>query len=713
MQSETDVFPSQEIPYRGNAITYTAEYNDLGYLVSSSNTGLEPCKFLPNPYGEYERYCDTTFKYTNDYEYNFINGQLIKNISNYQTSFDNSENINTITYSYDTLKNIVKKVEGNDTYVYQYDNQINPYLLKTISKNGEDYANYNYLPSGEVSSFEKGNNTFDINYTSTMKVKNIVNNLNNIITSYGYDLNNVLTSKATTLNDKQTSEVIYFANMMINKNTGQISIPYNNELLNIDENGEVENLSASFNSFSGGSSYKFKIPVNTNNISNASNLANFQTYTSFGSKDNQHSIKSIYNLDSWNPISFANIERDYQNQLTNADSGLQYLGGNRLYDPEIGRFLQKDPLGHEYTYAGNNPISYNDVSGLIKKYKDDDGTHSKHKNCGPGDFSFICGPERKERQDKLTAQFVRSMILGQGMADLELVADLGVEMVGSVTAGLTGEGAEATIVVMNHYAFGDSWNDATKHAAENEAVLGPAFKAYYAYSEGKYIEGTMYAMSELMLFTGLGFESGILMRSTDMIIEEEIDAAVAEEIENEGTISEERRTEIKEDVKAKYKGKTKYKFRDHLRGSLKEWAYYNYISGRGGNPYIDTSSWKSYFETLGIIYATNLAATALEGVPYFEETAIQRVGQKMYDYTTYQLPVLIYDGPEKYGIAIGTGIGTSYALSWARWRFSKVCNPFLMRFAVKLGVSETIYQSGLSNNINSIAPWSYDMYANN
>uniref|UniRef100_UPI000AC19CAF RHS repeat-associated core domain-containing protein n=1 Tax=Thauera butanivorans TaxID=86174 RepID=UPI000AC19CAF len=59
-------------------------------------------------------------------------------------------------------------------------------------------------------------------------------------------------------------------------------------------------------------------------------------------------------------------------------TGQQYLGGlnlyyykARFYSPSLGRFLQTDPIGTRddlnlYAYVGNNPVNFNDPTGLVK-----------------------------------------------------------------------------------------------------------------------------------------------------------------------------------------------------------------------------------------------------------------------------------------------------------------------------------------------------------
>jgi RHS repeat-associated protein len=57
----------------------------------------------------------------------------------------------------------------------------------------------------------------------------------------------------------------------------------------------------------------------------------------------------------------------YDGELENWDTGLVYLQA-RVYDPSISQFLTRDPLdaqtGQAYEYAGDNPVNFEDPSGL-------------------------------------------------------------------------------------------------------------------------------------------------------------------------------------------------------------------------------------------------------------------------------------------------------------------------------------------------------------
>ena len=61
-----------------------------------------------------------------------------------------------------------------------------------------------------------------------------------------------------------------------------------------------------------------------------------------------------------NPITFTGRWFD-------KETGLYYYRA-RYYNPEIGRFLQTDPVGYGYVYCGNNPVGWVDPSGLTETY---------------------------------------------------------------------------------------------------------------------------------------------------------------------------------------------------------------------------------------------------------------------------------------------------------------------------------------------------------
>jgi RHS repeat-associated protein len=67
--------------------------------------------------------------------------------------------------------------------------------------------------------------------------------------------------------------------------------------------------------------------------------------------------------DGWEPVIFG-----YAGGLQERDTGLIRFGA-RDYDPEVGRWTSKEPLGFNgsdnfYVYANNDPINFVDVNGL-------------------------------------------------------------------------------------------------------------------------------------------------------------------------------------------------------------------------------------------------------------------------------------------------------------------------------------------------------------
>ncbi|MBN2069218.1 MAG: RHS repeat-associated core domain-containing protein [Opitutales bacterium] len=69
----------------------------------------------------------------------------------------------------------------------------------------------------------------------------------------------------------------------------------------------------------------------------------------------------------------------YSGQFTDVETGLVYYG-LRYYNPETGRFINRDPIGlagghNPYAFVGNNPMNAWDVRGMKLIDPDGDGMH--------------------------------------------------------------------------------------------------------------------------------------------------------------------------------------------------------------------------------------------------------------------------------------------------------------------------------------------------
>jgi RHS repeat-associated protein len=63
-------------------------------------------------------------------------------------------------------------------------------------------------------------------------------------------------------------------------------------------------------------------------------------------------------------ISGSGLTPKYQYTGQEKDATGLYYYGVRFYDSDLGRFLSLDPLGDNYVYCNNNPIMYNDPTGM-------------------------------------------------------------------------------------------------------------------------------------------------------------------------------------------------------------------------------------------------------------------------------------------------------------------------------------------------------------
>ena len=375
---------------------------------------------------------ETRGSITTDYTYNMaglVTGMTNKNGSSVISTYSN-------TYNYDG--NVAKAVENGVTKNYTYD-----YMNRLVSENTRNNTySYTYDSAGNRASVTAtGDNyyTTSYSYDKNNRLINTVRNEegNNYITDYSYDKNgNQLTKvkseswpsttkkqrlgikTASELSGSQSSE--YFTYNVFNqlksyRNTEGKTASYeylpNNYRYSktvgstttrflwdgdyvageLDSTGNISKkyfYGMDMLSDDSGNNYIYDIHGSVTNVLNSSGTkTGTYEYNAFG-RDEKSTINSISN--PW----------QYCGEYKDNETGLIYLR-NRYYDPEIGRFINEDPVrdgGNWYSYASQNPIMFIDPFGLavldVKSI-----TQKNDNTCAVANIAMVIGYKTKTNDD--------------------------------------------------------------------------------------------------------------------------------------------------------------------------------------------------------------------------------------------------------------------------------------------------------------------------
>jgi RHS repeat-associated protein len=287
-------------------------------------------------------------------------------------------NANT-SYGYDKMNRLTTAVQTGTTalnFSWTYDTNGN----RTSQNRGGVVTNYGYNAADQLCWSGSGSGTGctptgGTNTTYTYDGNGNLGNYSNAYTTYdqlssttfngtGTAGTTTNTYAGTTSNERLTmafgGTTTTFTNSLINGVSGQSTSSGTTRFIRDPKSGDLISMINS-----AGTSYYYTQDYNKSVLfltdGTQANVATYN-YDPFGAITNGSGNGTGPTNST---VHLANPWR-YATGYQNNPNGLIKLGA-RYYDPTTGRFTQPDPSGQErntYAYAGNNPTSYNDPTGL-------------------------------------------------------------------------------------------------------------------------------------------------------------------------------------------------------------------------------------------------------------------------------------------------------------------------------------------------------------
>jgi RHS repeat-associated protein len=410
----------------GKAVVTTYGYDDLHRLTSITAPGLS-IAYTYDAVGNLDTMIDSTG--TTDYDYDNLDRlttitypntktidytyDAVGNITGIATDFGTVTygyygnnllhtitlpNSQQVTYHYDTADNLIRIDYPNGTYtVFAYDtrnrltamtnyapgdtvistyaytldgvgNRTNTDLAEPLIPGFETGAiNYTYNTGNILATADTVSYTHDANGNRTQKVAGAVS------VDYTYDSQNRLTQVT---DGTQTTQYIYNGlGQRVGKSEDGVQTNYL-----IDPNGILPQVLAEMDA--GNNLIAFYVYDGAGLVAKITSASKyyFYHYDGLGSTiaitDEDAQIVNAY---AYSPYGLVGSQETIENSFqyvgrfgVMAEGNGLYFMRARYYDPEAGRFINKDPIGYEggmnlYGYVGGNPINFVDPWGLAFK----------------------------------------------------------------------------------------------------------------------------------------------------------------------------------------------------------------------------------------------------------------------------------------------------------------------------------------------------------